>query len=262
MKVLNFFKENRHLLVFLSILLCSCDQQEQSFFYGYYDKEHKVIHQQGEINKQGSENGIWKIYSPDGLLIQTGRYENGLPIGKWTYQLLDYLDTTLNWNIHNINKFRFSLPSSYQNFTTFSKNESSIIFKDSLTNALITIAKYPIKEIGIEEYSKLNRSEMLKKLDIEYYKLDKVTTTNRYHYLEQYNFLISQDNINSIQYFAMIENGSDFFVLNHTSYQKDSLKSKFIIGEVFYHIFYDGQRLYDPLHNTIESISTRDEYVK
>jgi flagellar hook-associated protein FlgK len=259
----NRFLYYKIFIVILALGIISCKKQERHkgyHFYGYYDDQHKKLHQTGWVNEFEREDGSWEIFSEEGKLIQSGTYENGLPIGKWNYNLLNYLTDSLTWQKFESTDIEVSLPSSYHLLDQTSDGNLQLIFRDSITNSLLSISKYLKKEIDINGYSMINESEMLRTFDIDFYKLETVTTSDQIYFIEQYNFYDNQHEIDLVQHFILIETDTNLFVLNHTGEQKDSLKLKFILGEIFYHLFYNDSRLFNPLTNKNQKVITRDLY--
>ncbi len=146
-------KSKFFILVLISTLFfygCSYYYEEKEEYLCYYDKEQRKIKIKGEMEK-GNQNGEWKYFDTNGIVVQQGIYQNGLFSGNWEYNY-DSMNCTINWKILSINNFKFSLPNSFYLYN-INKQNSSFMYLDSLSKDLLSIAYIKIKEEkDIEEY--------------------------------------------------------------------------------------------------------------
>ena len=101
--------------IFIFLLLTSCNyiEEKKTLYIGYYDDSQTMVKMKGNLEND-IEQGEWKYFNENGKLIQSGNYKDGYQVGKWVYNYENILDTSILWTINTFDKFRFSLPETFQ----------------------------------------------------------------------------------------------------------------------------------------------------
>jgi hypothetical protein len=81
------------------------------------------FYNKGEYDINGMETGIWKYFNSDGKLIEEGRFEDGLRLGKWKYYEPVY--DSITWKSYSSNSS--SIITNVPTFLILKEQDSQIV---------------------------------------------------------------------------------------------------------------------------------------
>jgi len=246
-------KRNKTIIYSIIILFYSCTYKETEIvnYEEYYDTIYKKIKVKGQIINS-NEEGLWTYYDESGKLIQSGKYSKGIQDGEWTYFFKDILPTSLKWKSKKSlsERYFFSLPTT---FISEKDIKESYIAYDSINKDVFSIKESNGKsDEDIKKYAKATYLDLAKNFKIINNSFSKINTSNNSFYIDSY--LIKSNGIDSIELFQ--QNLHSIFqnkivTISFSSVPKDSLKVKFFIGEIYYHLFVDNKRVAYPFEKLV-----------
>lgn len=106
----------------------------------------------GEFDKNGKETGIWFFKDSSGQLMEKGRFDSGLIVGKWKY----YSPIEDEWGWKPISSPNKIIVTSFPEFVSLEENYDSLLVASSIDTSIgFTVVISNIKAVvnSMEEYS-------------------------------------------------------------------------------------------------------------
>ena len=238
-----------------TLLSCQRSYEEVIDYVSYYDDDHQAKKVDGSFYN-GREIGQWIFYSEDGQEIKKGSYVNGLQNGQWEYRFPS-IDSTLVWTPITLDSLELSLPGTFVLRQIASENHSKV-FQDTLDNTILAISLVDsCNDRCVAEYYGSTLNEFaIQDNQVIFSQSTTVKSKMRTFYIDE--FLIQRpDYDNEIkQYMAYIPVEDEaIIVITTTNQRKYDEYIRFLVGEVFYHIRYNGERLAFPYEDLLSTPS-------
>lgn len=258
---LNYINMRRlFIIVILTIgslvsFFCSYSETDIVNYQGYYDQERKHIKLSGKII-DSSEVGEWLFYDENGEIVQRGEYYEGLLVGDWYYNFKD-LEHNLIWRKQDYYALSFSVPDL---FMLDPQNSDSLTYTaiDTITSMVFSIRNINLKDVNYEIETVYDQN--LIDFGKDYFVNNSTSTLVQCegfdYYVDEFHLEHLSTNRKLIMLMIYKKMEANLTLLTITSKTEDLPKSRFIIGEVFYHCKVNKKRLADPL-KTINNLVQR-----
>lgn len=225
---------------------CNYINDECSFNYISLDKsEYKVK----GCMRDSVEQGEWFVYDEQNILVEFGRFENGIRVGNWYHK--DLNQDSILWtkyenkrlgvvtNIPNI--FQEVLDSLY--FIKFSINDTS-----KFLNLVVSINNPLHERVGIDSfyiYSKNDIAEKGWKFESNH---TKFSSTGKEYYFNQYTIFPEEaKTIESLNFYGITDN-NDFVEVTCTYNSNTNDLARIVFASVVPNLFINSSRFVNPLN--------------
>ena len=243
--------------ILISMLIESCSHSSESLnknehakkdvpvnFKAYYDFKETKLKSRGFII-DGKESGEWIFYDTLGTEIEKGNYEKGIQSGKWQYNLPSIESLVIWKSFSNIlSKYTFSLPSS------FKPVPNGIVFTaiDTISKEVFTLQEIDYySENDYNNYLMLIDNQIKQELDLLSKSFLKVATEYNFYHFNYYHMYNKAHNFEQDMYLICVPFKNKLIILNLNCTPERKERAKWLIGEIYYHLFdKQGERVDEP----------------